>query len=42
MHNPKNKHVPVFAVNGSLNSRIDIIENIITPNPNPNNLEGHI
>ena len=42
MHNPKNKHAPVLAVKGSLNKRIDIIENIITPNPNPNILLGQI
>jgi hypothetical protein len=42
MHNPKNKQAIVFSVNGSLNNREDIIENTITPNPNPNNLLGQI
>lgn len=42
MHSPKNMHTIVFAVNGSLNSREAMIENTITPNPNPNNLLGQI
>ena len=39
---PKNKQSPVLVVNGSLNNNSDIIENTITPIPNPIKREGHI
>jgi len=42
INNPKNKQMPVFNVNCSLNNNYDITVNTITPIPNPNKREGHI
>jgi len=38
----KNKQIPVFKVNGSLNISSDISVNTITPIPKPSKREGHI
>jgi hypothetical protein len=39
---PRNRQIPVFIVNGSLNNKDDITVNTITPIPNPISREGHI